>query len=385
MAIDLARIENWLCRRALPLWTTVGWDEVHGGFHDRIARADGTAVLVGDDGSPMPKRARVQARQIYVYSHAAMIGLDEKARDRAAAGFAFLTGHYWHKSGGWIYSCGRDGQPLVSDRDLYEQAFALFSLAWYFRVSGDASALEWAVRTAAFLDESKLDTDHGGYWDEKTGALPRCQNPHMHLLEAWLALYAATGEQVWLDRATTIIELFERSFFDEKSATLGEFFDWTWAPAAGVTGQIIEPGHHYEWVWLLAQYSAASGRDMDQLGERLYNFAGTYGIDSDGLVFDAVLRDGTLHDDKKRLWVQTEALKAATARYEATGDMATARRVDGLLGQLFGHYLDEANGGYEEHLSRDRMGLKDFAPASSFYHVFLALAEILRVFGANGE
>lgn len=296
-----------------------------------------------------------------------------------------MTGHYWHQAGGWMYSCDRDGKPVIPDRDLYEQAFALFSLARYYRISGEEGALDWALRTATFLDENKADANRGGFWDEQEGALPRCQNPHMHLLEAWLALYAATGDPDWLDRATAVVSLFEDYFFDRKSGALGEFFDRDWRPETGQAGQIVEPGHQYEWAWLLAQYGAAAGRDMGACCKQLYDFATTHGIDSDGLVFDAVLRDGALHDGRKRLWVQTEALKAATSRYEITGDLTAARRVDALLGLLFSRYLDETNGGYEEHLAQDGSGFKNFIPATSLYHVFLAFAEVLRVFGADRE
>ena len=51
------------------------------------------------------------------------------------------------------------------------------------------------------------DAQQGGFFEEfapgRAGAkLPRRQNPHMHLLEAVLALHAATVEKNWLRRAT---------------------------------------------------------------------------------------------------------------------------------------------------------------------------------------
>jgi mannose-6-phosphate isomerase len=208
----------------------------------------------------------------------------------------------------------------------------------------------------------------------------------MHLLEAWLALGAATGEGQWLDRADAIVELFHRRFYDQLTQTLGEYFGPDWSVAPGRPGQIIEPGHHYEWAWLLDRYaqanSAADGATAG-ISDQLYAFATTYGVDADGLVFDSVLRDGTLHDGNKRLWVQTEAIKAAASRYERIGDMTAAARVDALLELLFNHYLDGVRGDYVEHLNRQGTSFKSFAPASSLYHVFLALTEVLRVFGGD--
>ena len=104
-------------------------------------------------------------------------------------------------------------------------------------------------------------------------------------------------------------------------------------------------------------------------------------MDRDGLSYDGLQRDGTIHDDNKRLWVQTEAIKAQVARHEFAGEAHAKDRLAVLLQALFARYLDKGNGCWQDHLRRDGTGFARFAPASSFYHVFLALSEVLRVFG----
>ncbi|TGQ96452.1 mannose-1-phosphate guanylyltransferase, partial [Mesorhizobium sp. M1C.F.Ca.ET.204.01.1.1] len=54
------RVEHWLFEETLPLWSTAGVDDVHGGFHEALgfdARALGK-----------PKRMRTMARQIYAFA-----------------------------------------------------------------------------------------------------------------------------------------------------------------------------------------------------------------------------------------------------------------------------------------------------------------------------
>lgn len=390
MAIDLARIEDWLTRRALPLWAGPGWDAAHGGFYDHLTLTEPAPVL-RDSAGEMAKRLRVQARQIYVYSHAGLLGLDPAGAGRAARGVEFMTAHYWHEAGGWIFSVGADGAPVERRRDLYEQAFALFALAWAHRATGAAGILDWVARTVEFLDTERADTVGGGYWEveperrHQKDPPPRQQNPHMHLLEAWLALHEATGETEYLARATDLVGLFEARFVDRETGALAEFFADDWTPAPGAAGDIVEPGHLYEWAWLLARYGRAAGRDMSAMSAPLYRFAERHGIDADGLAFDRVSRAGSVLIDTKRLWVQTEALKASAARYEAAGETADAARVEVLLDRLFALYLDEATGHWRDRLARDGTCRMDTAPASSFYHVFLALTEIMRIFGADGD
>ncbi|MFQ5971874.1 MAG: AGE family epimerase/isomerase [Alphaproteobacteria bacterium] len=379
MSIDLPAIQSWLFDEALPLWAGAGIDRERGGFVEQLSLS----------GRPAPgpmRRLRVQARQMYVYCHAMELGWAGPAREAVRQGCAFMTGRYWHPDGGWIFSVGPGGEPVDETRETYEQAFALYALAWVHRATGERDALRWIERTVDFLDRRLADPDGGGFHEALPDKLPRRQNPHMHMLEAMLALYTATGEDRYMARARALVELFRRRFLDSTTGTLGEFFDARWRPAAGVDGQRVEPGHHYEWVWLLAWYGRLSGEDVSNEAVQLYRFAEKHGTDpDDGLAYDGVLRDGTVHDDNKRLWVQTEALKAQIARWELAGDTLARDRAERLLASLFERYLSAGPGCWQDHLRRDGTGFARYAPASSFYHVFLALSEVMRVFGEPAQ
>lgn len=391
MSIDADHIQAWLTQQALPLWSHTGFDEAAGGFVECLT-LDGQPLLDRD------KRIRVQARQIYVYSHAHLLGWTPpaggpSALDVAGNGFRFVTDNYWRADGGgFVYSVARDGTPADTRVEAYEQAFALFACAWYHRASGDPDALTWAKRTLAFLDENLADPAHGGYFEKLPHDLPRRQNPHMHLLEALLALHGATADTAYLDRARVIVDLFRSRFLDGSTGTLGEFFEADWTPAPSTAGQTVEPGHHFEWAWLLRRYAEASGENTGREADALYQFAMTHGSDhapgpAHGLAFDSVLRrgedprlgHGTSLDDNKRLWVQTEAIKAQTARLESGPDDRAAAHLELLLDRLFGLYLAVGHGNWQDHLDANGRGFSETAPASSFYHLFLCLTEVLRV------
>ena len=365
-------MRDWLQQHALPLWATAGVDKTMGGFVESLT-LEGEPVLDG------PKRLRVQARQIYVYAHAHLLGWEGPWLAAAQHGFEFMCGNFWDADqGGWIFSVERGGAPADTVREAYEQAFALFGLAWLYRASADETVLDWIARTLDFLDGYLADPVNGGFREAVPEKQPRRQNPHMHLLEAMLALHWATGDARYLGRARQLFELFRTRLFDPASGTLGEFFTADWRPAPGQPGMMVEPGHHFEWVWLLQQYGRVSGDDVSAEQIALYDFAERHGVDTtDGLAFDGVLRDGSTHDDNKRLWVQTEAIKAQVVRAEQ-GHANAATRLDRLLDGLFGSYLC-GNGAWQDHIRRDRRGFALHAPASSFYHVFLAISEALRL------
>ena len=382
-AIDTARIRSWLADQALALWATRGRDGPHG-FVEQLA-LDGTPIL------ECAKRMRVQARQAYVYAHASVLGWPgppggPTALDVAAGAIGFLANHYWHDNGGWIFSASRTGAPVEQRRESYELAFALLALVWYVRAGGNAH--DWIERTLAFADEHLADQTHGGLREGVPDTGPRRQNPHMHLLEALLALHAATDDDGYLNRARTIVALFRERLFDAATGTLGEYFTADWQPVPGVDGTIVEPGHHFEWLWLLDRYGGATGDDTTAEQDALYAFAEAHGIDpADGLAWDAVRRDGTVHDTNKRLWVQTEAIKAQLVRLERGDDERAAARLATLLERMFERYLGGtancAAGAWQDHLRADGTGFAVAAPASSLYHLFVAFTEVLRV--VDGE
>jgi mannose/cellobiose epimerase-like protein (N-acyl-D-glucosamine 2-epimerase family) len=210
--------------------------------------------------------------------------------------------------------------------------------------------------------------------------LPRRQNPHMHLLEALLALHVATGEKNWLRRAGAMVDLFKRRFVDRDTGALGEFFAADWLPAIGAPGNLREPGHQFEWVWLLYEYYRLS-RDESVLADagKLFAFGERFGIDGDGIVFDGVDATGGLVAGTKLFWPQTEYLKALVARAEWKNDDAARAAISGHLALIAQHYLRPDGASWHNQLARDGKPLTQTTPARVLYHLFMAIAEVDRL------
>lgn len=371
-ALPSGTVRRWLFEQSLPVWSSVGMDP-KGGFAEQLSL----------DGKPVPsplRRMRVQGRQIYVFCHAAIEGWDGPARKAADAGLTFLTERYWHPDGGFIFALDTNGQVADGRRETYEQAFALNAFAWHYRAFGDSAVLDWVHRTIEFLDE-QLGANNGGYRESIPDTLPRRQNPHMHLFEAMMSLYEATGDLKYRARAASLYHLMREHFIDAATGTLGEFYTVDWKPAHGDKGTHLEPGHHYEWTWLLHHYAGLSGdASARDLATTLYKFAFEHGTDTaDALTYDAVGRDGAIRQDSKRLWVQTEALKGHLAMAESGSDDQAMARAELTLAGIFNCYLSTGHGVWQDHLRRDGTGFAKTAPATSFYHLYLAFSEYQRM------
>lgn len=369
---ELSAYREWIIGSALPVWSTRGFDSTAGRFHERL---DGNGVPLD-----VPHRAMVQARQIYVFSHASHLGWFPEGRTLAERAMTSLLrdfGQVSEREASFAFAIDGRGAIVSSARDAYTHAFVLFAMAWLHRATGDAHLLSLADRTDAFVQAHLFDAERGGMFETYPVTVrTKRQNPLMHLLEAYLALERAAPGRGYLERASKIVQLFETRLFDATHGVLLEHFaeDWSTHPDA-VMADVVEPGHHFEWVWLLREYQRLSGMSLSERRNALYRMAYQHGVTSDGLVLDELGSDGSVRKASHRVWPHTEAIKAAMARH-GDGDHSALTFANAMARALREHFLDRPfAGGWTDQRSATGASLVDYVPASSLYHLFFAASE----------
>jgi len=376
IAAALGRARAWAINDALPFWSETGFDKQLASFHERVDFA-------GRPITDIPRRTMVQARQISVFAHAYELGWSKDGGDLALRAAHALLQRHWRADGadGFVFSTDPVGAVADPRRDTYAQAFALYGLAWAYRVDPQPVFRQVAIDTFLFLDNVLAAEAWGGFND----GLPRLdnlrrQNPHMHLLEASLAWFEATADSRFLARAGEIYGHFKTRLFHSPTGFLTEYFDDRWQPAEGRLGRICEPGHHFEWVWLLMKYCRLTTNSVARYTGPLYGHAMQYGRAANGLLVDEFLNDGSTAKASQRCWPHTEAVKAAAAQTEMglkghIGEAAAFLEIlmDRFLGRPF-------PGGWIDHFDAAGKPLVDYVPSSTLYHAFLAIAEADRVF-----
>ncbi|MBZ9674129.1 mannose-1-phosphate guanylyltransferase/mannose-6-phosphate isomerase [Mesorhizobium sp. ES1-1] len=364
------RVRHWLFQETLPLWSTSGVDERHGGFHEALA-FDGTALA-------KPKRMRTQARQVYAFAVARARGWDGPADRLIGHGIEFMTRNGRTAKGGWVRTLNVDGSVADATEDAYDHSCVLLALA-HAHMCGNPDALRLGEETFAFLDAHLEDRRMTGFLETSDGEGERRTNPHMHLLEAFLAWHQATGERTYLRRAARIIDLFRSHFFDPESWTLGEYFDDEWKPSAGEKGTWTEPGHHFEWASLLVDFTARSGQsELSGFARKLYASAIANGFNrATGLAYGAISRQGLPLDLISRSWPQAEAVKAAIA-LDGSGGPDLKPEIEERVGRLFRWHIDPAPLGlWIDRIDQRGRSVATDVPASIFYHLVCALTQYL--------
>ena len=373
LAAGSRRFADWLRQAALPVWSTLGQSE-DGAF----------AEVISLDGRPVPtsRRARVQARQIYVFAQAGLLGWHGPWRRTVRDGLDRLFTDYLREDGLARTLLTAEGAPLDETAMIYDQAFIMFALAAARAAGNSDPTLEArAVKIREALTARALP--NGAFLE---GGDDPCQsNCHMHLLEACLAWEEVGGDAGWGALADRLAHLARTVFIDAEGGFLREFFGPDWAPAPGEAGRLVEPGHQFEWAWLLARHAQARSDDaaMD-VARRLYAF-GLNGVSEQlGVALDAINEDGSVRSNRARLWPQTEWLKAALILAQHSHDAERTRYLKDAAAALRALWLYlTPEGLWRDKRLSDAGFIDEPAPASSLYHIIAAFQQVAKA-GAAG-
>ncbi|HEX4157141.1 MAG TPA: AGE family epimerase/isomerase [Rhizomicrobium sp.] len=371
------RYDHWLATSALPLWWSLGADHPRGGFHE-LLDCDGRAV-------PAPRRARVQARQVFVYATAAALGWQGPGREAALHGMNWFRRHYLRSDGFFRSEVEPDGRVTDETPRLYDQSFALLAMASLHALPGAPGGFREEAEALLTALDRTMRHEAGGFRESDASAFQ--SNPHMHLLEAALAWAEAGGGVKWEALADEIVALCLSRFIDPDEGFLREHFTAHWEPAVGERGRLVEPGHQFEWAWLLARWARRRSEPAGELAARRLFAAGARGIDPvRGVAIDALNEDLTIRTSRARLWPQTERLKAALLLHEGRSEVDDSYLAHALAAaESLWRYLEMPTRGlWRDKLTPTNRFVDEPSPASSFYHIIGAVAA-LEQFGAEQQ
>jgi len=376
-----APLEDWLKTKGLPWWSTHGIDWTEGGFFERFDA----------HGAPIeePRRLRVVARQIYVFATATRLNFFPDGERIVDHGLDFLFTQMQQSDGTFNAAICPAAREEHLRFKLYDHAFVLFCLAKVFALK-PSKYVDLRGRALTLLDRMRRGWGHptAGFEEASPRILPLLSNPHMHLFEAALAWLEHDTDDtgVWARLAKELCALCLQSFRDSKTGAIRELFDGSWTACSSDQSQVVEPGHQFEWAWLLVNWSKISGAaEAMSAAHRLVECGETYGVDQDrNVAINLLSPELTSLDCNAKLWPQTERLKAWCALHTAAETIAERERAkmmiaksrDGLM-----QYLSSNDGRWHEVLGADGCYLPEPTRASSLYHIVCSVETLLKSLG----
>jgi mannose/cellobiose epimerase-like protein (N-acyl-D-glucosamine 2-epimerase family) len=377
--IDDPGHRGWLARNAIAQFNF---------FRASMQAPEGFCTL-DHAGNPLPtsvQELHTTTRLVHSYALGKLAGVTgcEEIIDR---GMAYLASHHRDRDfGGYLWSL--DGDRIRDGRKLaYGHVFVLLA-ASTASLAGHPDAAGLISEITGILDRRFWEADHGRFTDEWNRdwtpfSTYRGMNANMHGVEALLAAFEATGDEIHLDRAGRILDFFMHRMASANDWRLPEHYDDQWRVDRDYQGDPVfrppgtTPGHSFEMARLLLHHWDLSGRPRDGSSDIARNVvyrALRDGWDRDrgGLVY-------TLGDDgvpavlTRFWWPVTEAIGALASLVKLD-----RRREDELWYRAMwqfssGHFADHERGGWYPEI--DGNGLpsdSQFKGKPDIYHALQA-------------
>ncbi len=355
-------VQEVLITNILPYWINRMQDTVHGGFYGRI---DGHDLLVPE----AEKGAVLNARLLWTYASAyRLLRRDEYLAMATRAKRTLIDSFYDAEYGGIYWSLDATGKPLDTKKQIYALGFAIYGLSEFHRATGDAEALEYAIRLFNDIEQHSFDAEKNGYcealtrtWGEiadmrlsdKDANERKTMNTHLHILEPYTNLYRVWKDERLKHQLHNLIHLFIERILDKETGHLNLFFDDDWQSKA----HIISYGHDIEASWLLHEAARELGdaillTQIEPWVKKIAQAATEGFTPEGGMIYERNLDNGHLDADR-HWWVQAESVVGYYNLYRFFDDEAALQKAVACWDFIKQHLVDREHGEWHWSLRAD--------------------------------
>lgn len=318
---------NQLFENILPFWKKYTIDKKYGGFFGQI----NNDLSVEENAE---KGLVLNARILWTFS--AVYGKYHKNDDIEIAHRAYyyiIEKFFDAEFGGYYWSLTFDGKPYTLKKQIYAQAFVIYALVEYYKITNNIEALNKAKDIFILMEEKSFDAKDNGYveacnrdWSptedlklsEKDLNEKKSMNTHLHVLEAYTSLYSVWKDPLLKGKLENLIRIFSHIIVDQNDNHLILFFNEKWEAKS----TLISYGHDIEASWLLHEAALVTGNkelikiieiQAVKIAESTLKAITTKG----GLIYEED-RAGKHSEYEYEWWVQAEAVVGYLNTYVLT-------------------------------------------------------------------
>ena len=238
--------------------------------------------------------------------------------------------------GGYFMELSADNKVVNDIKHTYAQAFVIYSLCKYYEFNSTEEVMNGIQEFFCFLDKKTKDPGYPGYLESFTrdwkpyeenrmadNNEPKSMNTHLHLLEAYAAVYKVWKDDLVKQRLSELLEIFTDNII-RKSGHLGVFFTSDFTETDSSKG-ICSFGHDIEASWLIWEAAEILGDNkikakVKPLLMKMADAVLRVGVDKDGGLFLESSRFGSHVRTNKHWWLQAENLVGFMNTYQLKGD-----------------------------------------------------------------
>lgn len=281
------------------------------------------------------KSCVLNSRILWTFSAAGKMNSDKGYSKMAEIAYNVISKDFIDPEyGGYFMEISSTNIPVNQIKHTYSQAFVLYSLCKYYELNSSDYLLNQIKSLFYLIEEKTKDPNNYGYLESFTRGWelfeenrmadnnePKSMNTHLHVLEAYAALY-----KIWKDnkvklRLTELLNIFIDKII-RPNGHLGIFFNLEFDEVESSKG-ICSFGHDIEASWLL--WEAADILDEKNIKDsilplllKMVKVVKRVGVDSDGGLFLESSRFGSHIRTNKHWWLQAENLVGFMNAYQLT-------------------------------------------------------------------
>ncbi len=309
------------------------------------------------------------ARILWTYSAAAQEFQSPAYSEMANLAYQVLQKQFHDPvHGGYFMEISQDGLVANDIKHTYAQAFVIYALAKYYEYTGSEVVLGLMKDFFQLLEGFSKDPVHPGYFEAFTrdwklfeenrmadNNEPRSMNTHLHLMEAYAALFRVWKSDTVKHRLSELMELFLDRII-RPDGHLGIFFDLDFKEFEN-SKETCSFGHDIEASWLLMEAAELLG-DPQILARMLpvciqmAAVVAREGVDQDGGLFLESTRYGSHLRTNKHWWLQAENLVGLMNAFEMTGDLNYWNTVMKAWDFIDNHVIDHEYGEWFTKVNR---------------------------------
>lgn len=321
-------VREELINNILPFWSVKMIDSTYGGFFGRI---DGEGKIHRN----ADKGCILNARILWTFSSAYRVIKNPEYLIMAERAKDYLLNYFFDiEYGGVYWLLDHKGDVKDGKKQIYAQAFAIYGLTEYFRVSNDTNALDKAIGLFRLIEEYSFDNLLDGYFEafshswgpiedlrlsEKDANEKKTMNTHLHVLEAYTNLYRIWEDDLLKKQLHRLINLFTDKIVNENTSDLKMFFDEEWNDKT----DLVSYGHNIESSWLIQEAARVLGDNsvINKVKNISLNIARSSknGLMEDGSMIYEKFFDGRTDYDR-HWWVQAETVLGYLNAYSLSGE-----------------------------------------------------------------
>jgi sulfoquinovose isomerase len=377
---------TWLLREAQRLIDFFQHTSIYAGGGFCTLDERGAPRPAADPARGVERQIHDTTRMVHCYAIAHLMGVP--GADRVVDhGMAFIwNGHRDRKYGGYFWGID-DAGPTNATKQAYGHAFVLLA-ASSAKVVGHPDADRLLADVTGILETRFWENGPGATSEEYAADWSplgdyRGQNSNMHLTEATMAAFEATGERRYLDMAESIAGLIIGRHARSEGWRVPEHYNGRWEADRSYDGNPMfrpygtTPGHALEWSRLLIQLWELGDRRLDWLPEAakgLFRRTVTDGWDpvTGGFYYTLDWNDRP-HRPDRYWWPCAEGIGAAAVLAAIDSDPFFEDWYRRIWSFTANHLVDREGGGWIPELGEDlRPVSKVFSGRPDLYHALQA-------------